>query len=383
MSLPKKPIYLNNAATSFPKPPSVIESVSRYIQSLPFHEGRGGSGDHYIDLLQECRQHIADLFAMPKPERVIFTAGATEALNLAIHGLSLDQKHVITTTIEHNSVLRPLKTLEQEGCIDLTIIPCDSTGSISPDHMAKKLQPNTALIIVNHCSNVTGSIIDLQPIGKLARKEGICFAVDASQSAGLYPIDMQELCIDLLIFTGHKWLYGLQGTGCILMNETVALKPLKTGGTGARSDLLLQPQILPMLYEAGTHNVPGIVSLLAGVDYIKKQGMDTIRRHNQELTQFVLERFKEIPGITVFPQHQETTLFSFTLKGMDVADIGYMLEHSFGLLVRWGLHCAPLIHEQLGTYPEGSIRVSPSFFNTLEDMQALLDAVYCIERQGY
>lgn len=371
-------IYLNNAATSFPKPEQVLQAVYDNLGKPPFHHARTGYEQQVMDVVLECRKELADLFNAPVPERLIFSSGSTESLNLVLNGLPIDGKHVVTTSMEHNSVLRPLKTMEREGRISCSIINCDHNGLVHHEEIERAIQTNTGAVVVNHCSNVTGAINNLQEIGHITRQKGVFFIADVSQSAGVHDIDVQGMNIDILVFTGHKSLYGIQGVGGAYIGEGITLKPLKVGGTGVRSDYLFQPESLPMYYEAGTQNIPGIVSLYEGVKYIKAQGMDSIRKKKEELIEIMMHNSLKEEQIITYPQkdcEEKTTIFSFNIKGIDPDDVGYILENSFGIVVRAGLHCAPLIHKNIGTFPKGSVRISPSHFTTYSDIQVFNKAM--------
>lgn len=371
-------IYLNNASTTYPKPDNVIRAVESYLKSVPFHNLRTGLERYKEDKIFLCRKLLAKLFNVKNPEYIIFTSGATESLNLAIFGLNFKESHVITTSIEHNSVIRPLKTLELHGLIELTIVECDSKGYISPQKICEKIKKNTKAIIVNHCSNVTGFVMNLEEIGKVTRERGITFIVDASQSAGIIPIDVQSMNIDLLAFTGHKSLYGMQGVGGLFIRENIKLKPLKIGGTGVKSDYLYQPESMPIYYEAGTQNIPGIVSLHAGVSFIFETGLEKIRSHKEKCVEKIITHLEKKDEIILYLPPKELgtpTIFSFNIKNISPEDVGYILDNSFDIIVRSGLHCAPLIHKGLGTYPLGSVRVSPSYFTTDKEIELFLEAI--------
>jgi cysteine desulfurase family protein len=373
-----KCIYLNNAATGFPKPDPVLKAVEAVLKEPPVHQARTGFEGGATDIVRHSRTRLASLFNVSVPERIVFTSGSTESLNLALYGLAIEGKQVVTTSVEHNSVLRPLKTMESEGRITLAIVDCDENGFIDPGGIETAIKPNTGAVVVNHCSNVTGVVNDIGAIGKIAKDKGIPFIVDASQSAGVYPIDVQEMDIDILAFTGHKSLHGLQGTGGIYIKEDIALRPLKVGGTGVRSDYLLQPEEIPMKYEAGTQNLPGITSLSEGVKYIQERGLDTIRAKKEDTILEIRRRLSRNDRIVFYPSEackQQTTIFSFTVKGLDPADIGYILENNFGIVIRSGLHCAPLIHRHAGTFPDGSVRVSPSVFTTANEIDTFCSAM--------
>jgi len=372
----KKCVYLNSAATSFPKPERVLQRVISFIQKPPFHQARAGLEDETVNIVSDCRKELAVLFNVPEPDRLIFTSGATESLNLAFRGLPLAGKHIITTVVEHNSVLRPLKTMERDGLIELDTVACDTNGLVPPESIENAIKPDTFAIVVNHCSNVTGMINDIGAIGQLTKQKNITFIVDASQSAGVYPIDVEQMNIDILVFTGHKSLFGLQGIGGAYIREGINLKPLKIGGTGVRSDYLFQPETVPMFFEAGTLNLPGIVSLNEGVRYIREKGMTNIRKRKEEIVLRLMESLSQYEEVLLYPEKSHrTSLFSFNVAGMEAADIGYMLENNFGIITRSGLHCAPLIHKYIGTFTEGSLRVSPSSFTTDKEIKYFISAI--------
>ncbi len=378
-------IYLNNAATSFPKPDGVRKAVELCLITPPFHASRTGYDYQKEDVMFSCREVLAKLFNILDPHRIVFTSGATESLCLAIFGLELRNAHVITTAIEHNSVLRPLKTLEREGAIELTIVNCDSCGYVDAHNVIEQITPATKAVIVNHCSNVTGTITDLQTIGAATVDKGVPFIVDASQSAGSFPIDVELMHIDLLAFSGHKSLYGIQGIGGLFIRQNTRLKPLKIGGTGVKSDYLFQPETMPVYYEAGTPNLPGIVSLHAGVSFILETGLERIRQQKEQCVRNMVTQLAKKKEISLYPpcaEKETAGVFSFNVKNMKPADVGYILEHSFDIIIRSGLHCAPLIHKAIHTSLDGSIRVSPSYFTTGDEIAEFLKAVDTICEAG-
>ena len=378
-------IYLNNSATSYPKPESVLCGVETFLRQTPFHHSRTGFDSSSEDLIFECRKQLADLFNVSDPSRIIFSSGATESLNTALRGLPLQGEEIVTTAVEHNSVLRPLKTMEKSGDVKLSIVDCDENGCVSPASISEKLKQNTGAIVVNHCSNVTGITNDIETIGKIARKKHITFIVDASQSAGVYPIDVQKMNIDILVFAGHKSLYGIQGIGGAYIREGLEIKPLKVGGTGVRSDYLYQPESVPMYYEAGTQNLPGIISLYYGVKYILKEGIDVMRERKEGLVCRMKTFLSRQEKITLFPKMScadNTTVFCFNIAGLDPEDVGYILENNYGIVVRSGLHCAPLIHRHIGTFPSGSVRISPSYFTEDTEVEIFNDALNQIIRMA-
>ncbi len=379
-----KYIYLNNSATGWPKPSPVVEAVNSYLEHPPCHHLRGGDLAR-SDIVSDCRKQLAELFNVEDSERIIFTSGATESLNLVIRGLELTNKNVVTTATEHNSVLRPLKTLEKEGGITLTIIECDLEGKVIIENLIRRLKPDTGLVVMNHCSNVTGALNDIKPIGRECKKRNIPFLVDASQSAGVYPIDVQDMYIDALAFTGHKALHGLPGIGGVYINEGLEPGPLKTGGTGIKSDYLYQPEKMPLYYEAGTLNMPGIISLYHGVKYIFNYGIEYFRKRKEEIVSGIKDSLKKSERIECYPEDNvgfNPTLFSFNISGIDPEDVGYLLSEQYKIIVRSGLHCAPLIHRFIGTAPSGCVRVSPSHFTTGDEVESLCRALLEISEMG-
>ncbi len=369
--------YLNNSATSYPKPDKVITATNSYINSVPFHSSRAGHEQAVKNPVENCRKRISQLFNISNPSSVILTSSATEALNIIVRGLRLENAHVITTSIEHNSVLRPLKHLEVEFDLQLTVVECDEHGFVYPYQFDEAIRDNTKAIFVNHCSNVTGSIIDIESISDIVRKRDIIFVVDVSQSAGIIPIDVKRMGIDILVFTGHKYLYGLPGTGGFYINEDIVLNQYKVGGTGIRSDLLLHPEDIPIRYEAGTYNIPGIVSLANGVEFVIQTGIDTIQKRCSSIIHSITEYFAQKHQLKIYRTNDKafSSLCSFNIMNMSPSDVGYIMEETFNIIVRTGLHCAPLIHRYIGSSPEGTVRISPSYFTKDKHIEMLIDAI--------
>ena len=372
------PIYLDNAATSFPKPPEVTEAIHRLIQDISLSPGRSA---HRFSLaasrvIFEARELVADFFGCPDSSRVVFTSNVTEALNVGIFGLLAPGDQVLTTGMEHNSVMRPLRHLEKARGIDLTILPTDPTGAIDPDDIPRRLSAKTKLIIINHASNVTGAVADLEAIGN--RKGGALLMVDAAQSAGVFPLDMASMGIDFLAFTGHKGLFGPTGTGGFLLREGFMLPPLKMGGTGSNSEQEEQPQMMPDCYESGTPNTLGIGGLAAGLGFIRSTGRETIRLREELLTRLLLEGLSQIKGLTVHgppASASRGSAVSLTMADKSVADLAFLLDRNYGIMTRAGLHCAPAAHRSIGTFPQGTLRLSPGFFNTEAEIQTVLAAL--------
>lgn len=371
-------IYFDNAATSWPKPPSVPEAMTRFLRECGANPGRSG---HALSIqagriVYQARERLARLFGLGDPLAVVFAKNATEALNLALLGLLAPGDHVITSVMEHNSVLRPLRHLEGRG-VAVTRLPCPG-GALDPAAVAGAITPRTRLVVLGHASNVTGALAPIAEVGELTRARGVLFCVDAAQSAGACDLDMQAMGIDVLAFTGHKSLYGPQGTGglCIAKRARGKLRPLLHGGTGSASDSDVQPDFLPDAFEAGTLNAVGIAGLAAGLAFVEERTVAAIRQHEVALTARLLEGLRAIPGARVLGPGEaaaRTAVVSFNLEGFRCSEVATVLEERAGICCRAGLHCAPLAHRQLGTFPEGSVRFSLGIFNTEPEIDAALD----------
>ncbi|TAL68825.1 MAG: aminotransferase class V-fold PLP-dependent enzyme [Bacteroidetes bacterium] len=371
-------IYFNNAATSYPKPKVVFEAVNEYFNAPTCHSARTGLEVDEDDKATNARQKLAKLFNVQDYNQIVFTSGSTEALNLAINGIGLKKgSHVVSTVIEHNSVIRPLKHLERDEGVEVDFVGCDEFTYVEPSKIEEAIKPNTKAVVVNHSSNVTGSILDLDSISKIAHKHDAIIIVDASQSAGNIPIDISGWDIDLISFTGHKSLYGIQGIGGLYLKKGLNVKPLKVGGTGVKSEVLTQPTEMPLYYEAGTPNNPGIVSLDAGVGYILEKGIDVLRKRKTEIVKTFIKEFENYPEIDIYTRGEKNSYvnFCFNIKGMVPEEVGYVLDSSYDITVRTGLHCAPLILKPLGVYPWGTVRVSPSFFTTDNEVDKFIEAI--------
>lgn len=370
-------IYLNNAAGSFPKPDSVRKALERMFTSPPSDSFRGGNAalcDR--DDIEEARVRTAAFFNTPNPEDVFFTSGATFSLNLLLRGaVSPDcgfpwkmkaqssPFRMVTTLTEHNSVLRPLNTLARERTVEVSMAGCDRYGYIDSFSVRELLKPGARVLVVNHCSNVTGAIQDLKDFGRLARNAGALFIVDASQSAGIIPIDVQALEADALVFAGHKYLFGLPGSGGFYLRPGIFIPPLVSGGTGIRSDAPFQPEARPLCHEAGTRNTPGILSIAAGISFLREKGFAEVSRIMEAHTATLLDGLGDIKGITLHTAGNPQRLggvVSFSLYSVPPEDVCYLLEQEYGIIIRCGLHCAPLIHGPIGSAPRGTVRVSYS-----------------------
>ena len=379
-------IYLDNAATSFPKPKRVYERMERFLKEEAANPGRSG---HKLSVetersIMKARQLLARFFGAKDMDRVIFTLNCTDSLNIAIKGVLNDGDHVITTQLEHNSVLRPLAGLEAAKKITVTRLAPSKEGFVDPKEIKKAIQPKTRLIVMTHASNVTGTAQPAREIGKLARENNALFLLDVAQTAGVLPIHVEEDFIDLLAFPGHKALYGPPGTGGLFVGERVKIRAWREGGTGSDSESPVQPQEFPFLLESGTPNTVGIVGLGEGIQFILDEGIQKIRSHENALRKKLLEGLREIPGLTLFgtkdADHAVAPL-AFLPEGIDPAEFGVILDESFGIAARAGLHCAPLIHQCLGTFPKGCVRLSPGYFNTESEIDQAIQAVREIEAQ--
>jgi len=372
-----KPIYLDNGATSFPKPPAVEAAMSHFMLKVGGSPGRSGHrlSQEAARLVFECREALARLFGAPDSKRVVFTLNATQALNTAIYGILRPGDRVITTAMEHNSTMRPLRDLEHRGVISLEVLPCDGAGRLDLGRLAAALRTRPRLLAVVHASNVSGAILPLRAVGAMARAAGTLLLVDAAQSAGALPIDVQADGIDLLAFTGHKALFGPQGTGGLWARPGVEPEPLFRGGTGSNSELEEQPEFWPDRLESGTQNAVGIAGLLAGVSFIAETGLSAIRAREEALTKRLIDGLKDVAGLTLHgPEHaaERSPIVSVTFSGLVPSEAGFLLEEGFGVLTRVGLHCSPAAHRTLGTYPQGTVRFAPGFFTSDAEIDAAI-----------
>ena len=371
-------IYFDNAATTLRKPDCVVQAVTEAMCSL----GNSGRGIHSGALsasriIYNTRVALAQLFGAESPERIAFTANSTQALNIAIKGTLNPGDHVITTALEHNSVLRPLYELEYRG-VQLTILPADRMGNIRYEDIEPAIKPNTKAIITTHGSNLTGNLLDIGRIGSIAKKHGLIYIVDASQTAGVFHIDVQKMGIDILCFTGHKGLLGPQGTGGIYVREGVEVRPLLSGGSGVQTHLRQHPPQMPTALEAGTLNGHGIAGLGAAVRYLQKTGLDTIRAKEQALMWEFYTQVQKIPGITVygdFSDRNRCPIVTLNIRDYDSGEVSDALSTEYGIATRPGAHCAPLMHQALGTVEQGAVRFSFSLYNTTEEIKIAVSAL--------
>ena len=371
-------IYLDNAATTRPKPPAVAEAVTAAMA----HYGNCGRGVHDDALaaarsVYAVREQLAGLFGCPRADHVVFTMNSTMALNIAVSGLLGPGDHVISTDLEHNSVLRPLYRLRQQGTA-VDFVPADRRGQIDYADFERLLRPDTKAVVCTHASNLTGDMIDIGRVGDFCRAHGLLFILDASQTAGVFPIDMEAQHIDVVCFTGHKSLLGPQGTGGLCVREGVDIRPFAVGGTGVQSYLETQPVEYPTRLEAGTLNSHGLAGLGAALDFLEETGIDAIRAHETALTRRFYEAVRQVPGVTVYGDHskaERAPVVALNIGDYESGEVADELAERFGIATRPGAHCAPRMHRALGTTGQGAVRFSWSYFNTEEETDAAAEAV--------
>jgi len=367
--------YFDNAATSWPKPRSVLKAMKDYFLHGGGNPGRSGHvksiGAGRIVL--KTRELLSGLFNIKDPSRIVFTKNATEALNLAIFGIVHKGAHVITTSMEHNSVMRPLTFLREKG-VEVSVVKADRAGQVSPELLLKEVKKNTKLVIATHASNVTGTINDIETIGHMCKQRGVLFLVDAAQTAGVVPIDVEKMNIDFLAFSGHKGLMGPQGTGGLYIGS-MEIDPLIRGGTGSLSDQEVQPDFMPDRYESGTLNVVGLAGLGAGVEFILRRGIEEIMRHDSRLLEIFLDNFsmrnKMKNKIVLYgpkQPYEQTGVLSINIEGLSPSKTGEIMDREYGIQTRVGLHCAPSAHKTIGTFPDGTVRLSWGIFTGEKDV---------------
>ena len=373
-------IYLDNAATSFPKPKEVADAVYDFMINNGTSSGRGSykkamQSDYIV---YECRKLIGNLFNFDDPKKVVFTSNVTDSLNIAIRGILKENDHVITSSLEHNAVWRCLKTLEKDINIKIDTVECSKDGITNPEDIKKYIRKDTALIVFTQASNVLGTIQPIKEIGKIARENKIVFLVDAAQSAGAMKIDIKEDNIDILAFTGHKSLLAPMGTGGLIINTDIDIKPLKAGGTGGDSAYEYQPDYYPNHLETGTSNVSGIAGLRAAIKFLNREGIDNIHNKEKELTKYALQRLETVKDIEIYgPKDCEKILsvISFNIKNKRPEDISTILDQKYDIMFRSGLHCAPTAHSVINTKDRGSLRIGIGYFNTKDDIDKLVEAL--------
>jgi cysteine desulfurase family protein len=372
-------IYFDNAATSWPKPPAVREAMAAYFSEAGGNPGRSGHrmAIAAARLVALAREALASLFNASDPSRFVFTHNATHALNLALYGLLRQGDHVVTTTLEHNSVMRPLRHLETLG-VEVTRVACSPDGLVDVDEVASEFQPSTRLLVSTHGSNVAGTLVPVDALGRLARERNIIYLVDAAQTAGTVPIDLGRVDVDLLAFSGHKGLLGPTGTGALYIREGIALPPLFRGGTGSDSAYDVQPSFMPDAHESGTLNVAGLAGLTAGVRFVSEIGIEKVRAHEQALVAQFLAAAAPMPGITLYGPHDAARhcgVVSFNIAGAAPSEVALILDDTFEIMARSGLHCAPAAHRALGTFPIGTIRFGFGWFNTSAEVRRSVEAL--------
>ncbi len=374
-------IYFDNAATSWPKPEVMIKAMVDFNAHVGANPGRSG---HRLSveagrIIFNARETVASLLGAGDPHSVIFTRNATEAMNTVLRGLLHPGDHVITSSVEHNSVMRPLRAMEPEG-VELTVASCSGAGDISPDDIAVAVRKNTRMVIVTHASNVSGTIAPIAEIAEVAREKGVIMCVDAAQTAGGIPIDVSRDGIDILVFTGHKALYGPQGTGGFYIRKGLEklVSPLERGGTGSGSEFEEHPEFMPDRFESGTPNTIGIAGLGAGAGYVTELGVETVRKRESSLTRLFLDGILSIRGTRVHGHTdpvKRTGLVSFTIDGMSPSDISFDLDERYNIMSRPGLHCAPSAHRTMGTFPDGTVRFSFGIYTTEEEIRTAIRAI--------
>ncbi len=388
-------IYFDNAATSWPKPPGVAEAMVHFLNQVGANPGRAAHRRAVESgrILYDAREAVCELFHAPDPLRLVFGKNVTEALNLALRGLLRHGDHVVTSSMEHNSMMRPLRALERQygpssGGVRVTAVACSPQGALNPADVEAAMRPDTKLVALNHASNVVGTLLPVGEVGAICRERDLLLLVDAAQTGGAYPIDVQADRIDLLAFTGHKSLGGPMGTGGLIVGRRVdetQLEPLVRGGTGSRSEHEVQPDFLPDMCESGTPNVVGVAGLRAGVRWVLERGVGTIRAHEVALAQALIDGLRAIPGVTVYgtlDAELQTATVSFNIAGMATSEVGLRLDDEYGIMCRVGLHCAPTAHRTIGTFPGGTVRFGLSAFNTMDEVETALAAVETLAQEA-
>jgi cysteine desulfurase / selenocysteine lyase len=381
-------IYFDNAATSWPKPDTMIKAMVDFNANVGANPGRSG---HRLSIdagriIFNARETVASLLGADDPHCVIFTRNATEGMNVVLHGLLHPGDHIVTSSMEHNSVMRPLRALEQKG-IELSVVQCAGDGSIAPDHIAAAIKKDTKMIVITHASNVTGTIISVADVAEIGRQYGVIVCVDAAQTAGSIPIDVIRDNIDILVFTGHKSLNGPQGTGGFYIRKGLEkmISPLEYGGTGSGSEFEEQPEFMPDRFESGTPNAIGIAGLGAGAAYVAGTGIEDIRAKEVALTELFIDGLRSIRGVKIYGNAdpaKRIALVSFRIDGMSPSDISFYLDERFNIMSRPGLHCAPSAHRTIGTFPDGTVRFSFGMFTTEEEIMTAIKAIETLSHEN-
>ena len=380
-------IYLDNAATSWPKPPEVLQAMTDVLERAGGNPGRSG---HRLSIaaarvIYDTREALARFFGISDPLRVIFTGNATHAINLALKGMLKPGDHVVTSSMEHNAVMRPLRGLEKQG-IQLSVVSCAADGSLDVKDLERAMKASTRLVVITHASNVVGTLLPVAEIASIVHQSGALLLVDAAQTAGVMEINMSGMGIDLLAFTGHKELQGPPGIGGLVISNNVdaaTIEPMVQGGTGSRSESEEQPEDLPDKFESGTANLAGIAGLGAGLKWLTDRGIGEIREHLKKLNQTFVYGLSALPEVNIYgtlDPERSMAIVSFTVTGKHVSEIGLRLDEEYGVLARVGLHCAPAAHKTIGSFPEGTVRLAPGVFTTLDDVQEAIEAISKVVR---
>lgn len=372
-------IYCDNGATSWPKPPQMLEQMTHFVNDIGGSPGRSG---HTASVEAEriafgVRESLAEMFNIKDPQQIAFTKNITESLNYVIQTQLKPGDHVITSSMEHNSVMRPLRMLEDKG-LELTVVQCDSEGFLDAAKVKEAIKPNTKMIVVNHASNVVGTIQDVEAVGKVAHEAGVLFTVDAAQSAGLIPIDVEKMHIDFLCVTGHKGLLGPTGTGAVYANPAIKVTPLMLGGTGSNSEFEKQPEVMPDVWESGTMNIIGVAGLSGSLAFLKEVGVANVHKREVMLTQRFIDGIKDVPCVILYGPHdasKKTAVTSINIEGAVCSEVGKVLDQAFGIMTRTGLHCSPAAHKTIGSFPQGTVRFGFSYFTTEEEVDEVIEAV--------
>jgi cysteine desulfurase family protein len=382
-----KTVYFDNAATSFPKAPTVSKAICNYIDNIGANVGRGTYESAYSagSVVFETRELICNLFNYNNPMNLVFTMNITQSINAILKGLLKAGDHVIVSSMEHNAIMRPLNTLRSLG-VEIDRVPCDHNGCLSPASLRDYIKINTKLVLLTHASNVCGTILPIEEIGEICKEKGIFFLLDSAQSAGALEIDFNKLNLNALAFTGHKGMLGPQGIGGFILDNTLIplVSPYFEGGTGSNSEAEIQPLYMPDKFESGTLNIPGIYGLNASLKYLKSIGIDNIYKTEMELTSYFINKILEIPGVEIIGLKDianRTSVVSLNFKDLDNSEVAFLLDKDYKIMTRVGLHCAPSAHKTLGTYPQGTVRFSFGHFNTLSEIDHAVDSLWKIVKR--
>lgn len=376
--MPISPIYFDNAATSGKKPDTVIEAVCDCLRNTNANPGRSG---HSLaikasEIIYKTREALGELFNFPNTENIVLVKNATEALNMALYGTLKQGDEVVTTSMEHNSVMRPLNHLQDTGVISLNVLPADANGIVTAGDVDHAISDKTKLVVVTSASNVTGTKMPIADICTVCQSAGVKILIDGAQGAGAMPIDLQKTPFDFLAITGHKHLYGPQGTGALIIKDPVELNSFMRGGTGSLSEKTVHPDFPPDKFEAGTLNTPGFAGLTAGIQFIMNEGLEKMMKYEHDLTKYLLDRLLSLDEVEVYAPHADrVATISFNVRNYSASDVAHYLDREKGIYVRSGLHCAPVAHKTINTFPKGTVRFSLSYFNTEEEVDRAIEAL--------